>query len=129
MRVTHVLFGKMVEMGVKDAANMGAAMAPEDVNLDPYIFRRAERCVLHKICCYQNHSLVFPSERTKTDNPPDTGPASRGILSAQMLFLSKHRRGERIGRKGQHKEHEVRLEHTADRHMPRSEDERCWRAR
>ena len=46
VRVTHVLFGKMVEMGVKDAANMGAAMAPEDVNLDPYIFRRAERCVL-----------------------------------------------------------------------------------
>lgn len=105
VRVTHVLFGKMVEMGVKDAANMGAAMAPEDVNLDPYIFRCAERCVLHKTCCYQNHSLVFPSERTKTDNPPDTGPASRGILSAHMLFLSKHRRGERIdhnktGRKG-----------------------------
>ncbi|RHO61665.1 hypothetical protein DW088_12985 [Butyricicoccus sp. AM05-1] len=134
VRVTHVLFGKMVEMGVKDAANMGAAMAPEDVNLDPYIFRCAERCVLHKICCYQNHSLVFPSKRTNTDNPPDTGPASRGILSAQMLFLSKHRRGERIdhnktGRKGQHKEHEVRLEHTANRHMPRSEDEQCRRAR
>jgi len=60
--------------------------------------------------------------------------ASSGILSAQMLFLSKHRRGERIdhnktGRKGQHKEHEVRLEHTADRHMPRSEDERCRRTR
>lgn len=28
VRITHVLFGKMVEMGVKDAANMGAAMAP-----------------------------------------------------------------------------------------------------
>lgn len=28
VRVTHVLFGKMVEMGVRDAANMGAAMAP-----------------------------------------------------------------------------------------------------
>ncbi|WP_419491587.1 stage V sporulation protein AD [Agathobaculum sp.] len=28
VRVTHVLFGKMVEMGVTDAANMGAAMAP-----------------------------------------------------------------------------------------------------
>lgn len=28
VRMTHVLFGKMVEMGVKDAANMGAAMAP-----------------------------------------------------------------------------------------------------
>lgn len=28
VRVTHVLFGKMVEMGVKDTANMGAAMAP-----------------------------------------------------------------------------------------------------
>lgn len=28
VHVTHVLFGRMVEMGVKDAANMGAAMAP-----------------------------------------------------------------------------------------------------
>lgn len=28
VRVTHALFGKMVEMGVTDAANMGAAMAP-----------------------------------------------------------------------------------------------------
>ena len=28
VRVTHVLFGRMVEMGVTDAANMGAAMAP-----------------------------------------------------------------------------------------------------
>ena len=49
VRMTHVLFGKMIELGVKDANNMGAAMAPEDVNLDPYIFRRAERCVLHEI--------------------------------------------------------------------------------
>ena len=47
VRMTHVLFGKMIELGVKDANNMGAAMAPEDVNLDPYIFRHAERCVLH----------------------------------------------------------------------------------
>ena len=47
VRMTHVLFGKMIELGVKDANNMGAAMAPEDVNLDPYIFRRAECCVLH----------------------------------------------------------------------------------
>ena len=49
VRMTHVLFGKMIELGVKDANNMGAAMAPEDVNLDPYIFRHAERCVLHAI--------------------------------------------------------------------------------
>lgn len=28
IRVTHALFGRMVEMGVKDANNMGAAMAP-----------------------------------------------------------------------------------------------------
>ena len=48
IRMTHVLFGKMIELGVKDANNMGAAMAPEEVNLDPYIFRRAGRCVLHK---------------------------------------------------------------------------------
>ena len=27
-RMTHVLFGKMIELGVKDANNMGAAMAP-----------------------------------------------------------------------------------------------------
>ena len=95
VRVTHVLFGKMVEMGVKDAANMGAAMAPEDVNLDPYIFRCAERCVLHKIRYYHNHSLVFPLERTETENRQShliPYLASSGILSAQMLFLSKHRR-------------------------------------
>ena len=28
VRMTHVLFGKMIELGVKDANNMGAAMAP-----------------------------------------------------------------------------------------------------
>ena len=95
VRVTHVLFGKMVEMGVKDAANMGAAMAPEDVNLDPYIFRCAERCVLQKIRYYHNHSLVFPLERTETENRQShliPYLASSGILSAQMFFLSKHRR-------------------------------------
>ena len=88
MRVTHVLFGKMVEMGVKDAANMGAAMAPEDVNLDPYIFRRAERCVLQKIRYYHNHSLVFPLERTETENRQShliPYLTSSGILSAQMF--------------------------------------------
>ena len=68
VRMTHVLFGKMIELGVKDANNMGAAMAPEDVNLDPYIFRRAERCVLQKIRYYHNHTLVFPLERTETEN-------------------------------------------------------------
>lgn len=95
VRVTHVLFGKMVEMGVKDAANMGAAMAPEDVNLDPYIFRRAEHCVLQKIRYYHNYSLAFPLERTETENRQShliPYLASSGILSAQMFFLSKHRR-------------------------------------
>lgn len=95
VRVTHVLFGRMVEMGVTDAANMGAAMAPEDVNLDPYIFRRAERCVLHKIRYYHNYSLAFPLERTETENRQShliPYLISSGILSAQMFFLSKHRR-------------------------------------
>ena len=95
VRVTHVLFGRMVEMGVTDAANMGAAMAPEDVNLDPYIFRRAERCVLQKIRYYQNHSLAFPLERTETENRQShliPYLTSSGILSVQMFFLSKHRR-------------------------------------
>lgn len=93
--LTHVLFGKMVELGVKDANNMGAAMAPEDVNLGPYIFRRAERCVLQKIRYYHNHSLVFPLERTETENRQShliPYLTSSGILSAQMFFLSKHRR-------------------------------------
>ena len=83
------------KLGVKDANNMGAAMAPEDVNLDPYIFRRAERCVLQKIRYYHNHSLVFPLERTETENRQShliPYLASSGILSAQMFFLSKHRR-------------------------------------
>ena len=95
VRMTHVLFGKMIELGVKDANNMGAAMAPEDVNLDPYIFRRAERCVLQKIRYYHNHSLVFPLERTETENRQShliPYLTSSGILSAQMFFLSKHRR-------------------------------------
>ena len=95
VRVTHVLFGRMVEMGVTDAANMGAAMAPEDVNLDPYIFRCAERCVLHKIRYYHNHLPVFPLERTETENRQShliPYLTSSGILSVQMFFLSKHRR-------------------------------------
>ena len=93
--ITSVSFGQIVDLGVTDANNMGAAMAPEDVNLDPYIFRRAERCVLHKIRYYHNHSLVFPLERTETENRQShliPYLASSGILSAQMFFLSKHRR-------------------------------------
>ena len=95
VRMTHVLFGKMIELGVKDANNMGAAMAPEDVNLDPYIFRRAERCVSHIIRYYHNHSPVFPLERTETENRQShliSYLTSSGILSARMFFLSKHRR-------------------------------------
>ena len=84
VRVTHVLFGRMVEMGVT-----------EDVNLDPYIFRRAERCVSHIIRYYHNHSPVFPLERTETENRQShliSYLTSSGILSARMFFLSKHRR-------------------------------------
>ena len=68
-KITAVTTGKIVDMDFHDSMNMGAAMAPEDVNLDPYIFRCAERCVLHKIRYYHNHSLAFPLERTETDNP------------------------------------------------------------
>lgn len=57
--MTHVLFGKMVELGVKDANNMGAAMAPADVNLDPYIFRCAERCVLCETHLFLNEKVGF----------------------------------------------------------------------
>lgn len=46
--VTHVLFGKMLELGVKDANNMGAAMAPAAVNLDPYPILHVPARVLQK---------------------------------------------------------------------------------
>ena len=59
IRITHALFGKMVEMGVKDANNMGAAMAPENANLDPYIKRRAKSCVSHKSHLFTNEKMAF----------------------------------------------------------------------
>jgi len=37
VRISHAVFGEMVDMGVKDANNMGSAMAPADVILNPYI--------------------------------------------------------------------------------------------
>ena len=37
--LTHVLFGKMVELGVKDANNMGAAMAPAACDTLSYLLR------------------------------------------------------------------------------------------
>jgi len=36
-RITHVTIGKVVDKGIKDANNMGAAMAPEDVKLTPCV--------------------------------------------------------------------------------------------
>ena len=35
--ITHVTTGKIVDKGVTDANNMGAAMAPDDVQLTQYI--------------------------------------------------------------------------------------------
>jgi hypothetical protein len=40
--ITHVTCGKIVDKGIKDGNNMGAAMAPEDVKLAP--------CVTHIRC-------------------------------------------------------------------------------
>lgn len=89
VRVTHVLFGRMVEMGVTDAANMGAAMAPEDVNLDPYIFRCAERCVLQKIRYHHNHSLysVRTNRNRKQTIPLDTVPGIKWDFICANVFL------------------------------------------
>ena len=41
--ITHVTCGKIVDKGIKDGNNMGAAMAPEDVKLAP--------CVTHISVC------------------------------------------------------------------------------
>lgn len=35
--ITHATVGKVVDMGIKDANNMGAAMAPVSVKLTPYV--------------------------------------------------------------------------------------------
>lgn len=36
IRIDSCLIGKIIDMGVKDANNMGAAMAPDDVKIRPY---------------------------------------------------------------------------------------------
>ena len=35
-KITHVTTGRIVDMGITDANNMGAAMAPDDVKIRPY---------------------------------------------------------------------------------------------
>ncbi len=95
VRMTHVLFGKMIELGVKDANNMGAAMAPEDVNLDPYIFGTLSAVFCMQSDVIRTHPRSFLSDRPETENRQShliPYLASSGILSAQMFFLSKHRR-------------------------------------
>lgn len=46
-RVTHATVGKVVDMGVTDANNMGAAMAPVSVKLTPYTAQRGMRAVFY----------------------------------------------------------------------------------
>ena len=43
-RVTAVTTGRIVDKGITDANNMGAAMAPVDVNIGPYSCHAAEIC-------------------------------------------------------------------------------------
>ena len=46
--ITHVTCGRIVDLGITDANNMGAAMAPEDVKLTPCATRICMRhCFLH----------------------------------------------------------------------------------
>ena len=91
VRVTHVLFGKMVEMGVKDAANMGAAMAPEDVNLDPYNFFGALSAVfLQKIRYYHKPFAGIPvrtNRNRKQTIPLDTVPGIKWDFICANVFL------------------------------------------
>lgn len=60
LRITHALFGRQVDLGVKDANNMGAAMAPEDVNLDPYIktMPKAVFCVKMPSSCKEDGIFI-----------------------------------------------------------------------
>ena len=36
IKLNNFLIGKIVDLGIKDANNMGAAMAPDDVKIRPY---------------------------------------------------------------------------------------------
>lgn len=49
-KITHVTTGQVVDKGIKDANNMGAAMAPVDVKLRPYSGRAGMRYSLHNNC-------------------------------------------------------------------------------
>lgn len=57
IRITHAVFGQMVDMGMKDANNIGAAMAPKEVNLDPCIFGKPKAAF-----CIKSDLLKFTSE-------------------------------------------------------------------
>ncbi len=41
--VSDVIIGRIVDLGIKDASNMGAAMAPVSVKLRPYPIRKSRR--------------------------------------------------------------------------------------
>lgn len=46
--VTHVTVGKISDMGITDANNMGAAMAPADATLDPYRSPECPFCGMYR---------------------------------------------------------------------------------
>ena len=48
-RVTHVTVGKVIDKGITDANNMGAAMAPDEVRLGQYISGRWYSCITQAI--------------------------------------------------------------------------------
>ena len=72
--VMHAIIGQMVDLGVKDANNMGAAMMPDNVNLDPYIFRHAKHYVLHK-----NHDF-WHDKSSNISKTPITESKFRSII-------------------------------------------------
>ncbi len=45
--ITHITCGKIVDKGIKDANNMGAAMAPVEVRLGQYILDPWYDCITH----------------------------------------------------------------------------------
>jgi len=47
--ITHITCGKIVDQGITDANNMGAAMAPANVKIDPYR-KIIDMTALHRLC-------------------------------------------------------------------------------
>ena len=70
-QITHATVGKVVDKGIKDANNMGAAMAPEDVKLTPCVthIRYAALLSTHNFSAKGGRSVKSHSDSVQRCKP------------------------------------------------------------